>query len=567
MACFKEITKKKRAKSPECDKAALDTSEERHMNAKMNFLSQPKTRKLSYEEPSSFESLIYQSLEDQSNTPLLSFNLNLDSGSWLLDDSNICLSNEEINGNKPCTSHDSFHLNDVTSADNINNQLNLLVKESNFCNAKRLQPGFATSSLEDDDHKKWLSFFSNLVTQTDQQLNRNDLAKLEPDKQNTPNLSLKNRVQTSQKNTSIAGNPVSGISIEQSYEANTDLTEYSRCSKNPGHKDFHAVDDLKVRNLPVEIQHEDSLTFFNCAAQLVVQISVFHTSPARGPKDMHSHYIGTQNKRNGSGFIASVDNEMLKFKCKKNACPLEYYSQRLKMKPSLISRSFSSPNGSEQDGSDRHHFYSGVYIHTNKHVIFDKSEAECAVVKFFFNSPDQTKVVYGHVTAIVGVNNSQDHVTLHVMSHDRNLFYIISCLLKDAKSSYHQMVKSTHKSQTSHGLKHSQSWVAVIAHAHGLSKAITFGHIKKEEEDGLRIVKYYDAATCPGSSGGLVMTPSLLKLQWPGAVHSACDVDTGFNVTLDSRVRDLDNQVIGQIHENLTRKLSESSFPSIEGLL
>ncbi len=46
------------------------------------------------------------------------------------------------------------------------------------------------------------------------------------------------------------------------------------------------------------------------------------------------------------------------------------------------------------------------------------------------------------------------------------------------------------------------------------------GHVCEERVEAKRVIKLYDAATCPGSSGGLVMTPTLLQLQWPGAVHS-----------------------------------------------
>ncbi|KAH9490249.1 hypothetical protein Btru_035021 [Bulinus truncatus] len=589
-----------------------------------------KTRKRSHYEASLSNSPLV--------SPLSSFNLNLNSGSWIIND----LTSEEVNGNINfiCDGQRSSHFLNQTGSDSIGDKLKISTTEFDFndinhspttesylsdinllpaieSHFKDFNDSIATKShgndinhstateshFKDVNHSTAIeshAIDTNHSPETESHLNNNNnllpflsndgslnsvsfdtkyesqLPDIKSDDADSYNREYINQIAGGKTEDANKGNAQperekildshaqSANLIDQLYEANTDLSEHTKCKKNPGHETFHGIDDLRVHHLPPEIQHEDSLTFFNCAAQLVVQISVFYTSPSRGPEDTYSQYIGTNRKRNGSGFISSVDSEILKFRCKRDACPLKQCSNHLAGRAAKFSRSFSSPEGAEKEEYNRHYYYSGICVHTNKHVIFDMSEAKRAVVKFFFNSPDETRVIYGHVAAIVGVNNSQDHVTVHVMSHDVDLFHTVNCLLKDTKSSYRQMVSSTHKSQTSHGLRHSHSWVAVIGHAHGMSKSITFGHVIKEEEDGSRVIKYYDAATCPGSSGGLVMTPSLLKLQWPGAVHSASDPDTGLNVTLDSRVQDLNNQEIGRIHEKLTRSNSESSFPSIE---
>lgn len=324
-----------------------------------------------------------------------------------------------------------------------------------------------------------------------------------------------------------------------------------------------------MKDLPYEIQHEDSLTFFTCAANLVVQISVNHTSAARGARDMYSSYIGTSMKRNGSGFIASVDDTIMALRCKREDCVEGFHVEDqnedstsvLSLSRSISSNSSASLSSNCSVGASKHNIYGGVCIRTNKHVIFDKSEADNAYVKFFFDTPDEKFVIKGHVTSIVGVNNSQDHITLHVMSHEKKLFDTVGICLRNVKSSYNQMVLSTHKFQARERSSNNKSWVAVISHPHGKSKSITFGHVVKEEYEVTRVIKYYDAATCPGSSGGLVMTPNLLKLQWPGAVHSAYDHDTGLNVTMDSRFRDLENLNMGQFDEKaLSRKDSIDSL-------
>lgn len=295
----------------------------------------------------------------------------------------------------------------------------------------------------------------------------------------------------------------------------------------------------------------------------MVQISVNSTSGARGQGDEYSKYIGTNRVRNGTGFIGAVDEQIMKFRCKikdcKHALPSKIVSSSVDQNSSLCSNSSfdfgsSSPNtsstvscaspvspGNKKKNAEKHFFYSGVTVHTSRHVIFDKSEADNAQVKFFFNSLDGRGVVQGHVAAIVGVNILQDHVTLHVMSHDKNLFNTVGIVLQNMKSSYKQMLKSTTKAQQAHSLKHKEdkSWVALISHPHGLSKYVTLGRVRKEVVDGIRVKKFYDAPACEGSSGGLVMTPSLLKLQFPGAVHSTFDVNTGLNFTLDSRFYNL----------------------------
>ncbi|KAH9490235.1 hypothetical protein Btru_035002 [Bulinus truncatus] len=328
------------------------------------------------------------------------------------------------------------------------------------------------------------------------------------------------------------------------------LAKVTNCQENPNHVNFFSPSELKVKDLPREIQHEDSVTFFTCMSQLVVQISVNVTSSSRSSSDKYKEFIGTNKTRYGSGFVGSVDEHMVKFRCKKPNC---FYSAPFscRRRSSIINSSFS-PNTSLDSQSDsslntpltpssssnsKHFYYSGLTVHTSRLVIFDKLEAENAYVKFFYENPDEKGVVQGHVAAIVGVNILQDHVTLHVMSHDKTLLHSLSVLLENAKSSYSEMQASTMKAQYSHDMKNKESWVAVISHPHGLSKAITFGRIKWEVKDSNRfnITKYYNAPVCDGGSGALVITPMLLKLQWPGAVHSSFDPDVGLNFTLDSR--------------------------------
>ncbi|CAL1535612.1 unnamed protein product [Lymnaea stagnalis] len=348
------------------------------------------------------------------------------------------------------------------------------------------------------------------------------------------------------------------------------LVEYNSCEVNPGHGGFYVPQTLQVKNLPREIQNEDSLTFFNCISQLVVQITVTYTSAARGPKDEYSEFINTNKTRYGSGFVGAVDEQIMKLRCKRDNCffASEHLDSSTMSSPNTsfdrsssfdMNANLSSPNTNSPDKPNtiqKHFFYGGVTVHTSRHVIFDKSEADNAFVKFFFVGPDGQGVVNGHVAAIVGVNSSQDHMTLHVMSHDKNVFNVLPVVLANAKSSYKEMLRSTIRAQHAHGLVNKESWVALISHPHGMPKRITLGRVRKEIEDsdGIKVKKYYDAPACNGSSGGLVMTPSLLKLQWPGAVHSSCDINTGFNVTLDSRSRDLDFVDIGRINKNLIKK-------------
>ncbi|CAG5122016.1 unnamed protein product [Candidula unifasciata] len=358
----------------------------------------------------------------------------------------------------------------------------------------------------------------------------------------------------------------------------SDLDQYQKCKKRRHHTKFYSIPDLQVKDLPDEIQHEDSVTFLSCLSQLVVQITVHSTSAARKPSDMYSSYIGTTRKRYGTGFIASVDDDIRKYKCRREGCPHATFCEDFNTSlddsasmapPPSFSRSESNAStsfnrsvsnistaSSSSTGSPglKHFFYSGVTIHTNKHVIFDQSEAENAYVKFFYNTPQGKEVIQGHVAAISGINKSQDHVVLHVMSHERALFTTVSLCLHNAEACYKQMLESISSIQRPLDHKNKHDWVAIISHPHGMSKAISFGRIIKEIAEYARIIKYYDAATCPGSSGGLVITPSLLRLQWPGAVHSCTDLNTGYNVTFDSRSRDLDPNDTDRIHKTMISK-------------
>ena len=330
----------------------------------------------------------------------------------------------------------------------------------------------------------------------------------------------------------------------------------------------------QVSDLPREIQHDDTLTFLTCMFKLVVQITVHSTSSARkGEPDYLHHFSGTNRIRRGSGFITSVDGFVQKFRCKKDNCaensenlnistdsgfsfsPLESPNSPMCLRSQVSSELATSPQNT--GGRKKHNFYGGLNIHTNRHIIFDKSEADNAFVKFFFDTPESTDVVHGHVASIRGVNSRQDSVILHVMSHDKSLFQKVEMCLENAKSSYNQMLQSTLNMQKIFAPKQSQSWVGVISHPHGLAKHIGLGRVLKEEKDELRVKKYYDAPTCPGSSGGLVITPTLLRLQWPGAVHSLYDNKTGLNVTWDSRVPDLDSTDMSRIHKTVLQSKSK----------
>ena len=234
--------------------------------------------------------------------------------------------------------------------------------------------------------------------------------------------------------------------------------------------------------MPREIQHEDSLTFFSCLSKLVVQITVSATSDKRPQDDEFSSYIGSDRKRYGSGFVHSVDDEIIKQRCRRENCPYGAESVATPpdssffrspdsciSSPGLSDTSFDlSGNSSRLSASSdldrsisnmstastssvtpikrkktKHYFHGGISIHTNKHIIYDLTEANAAIVKFFFDTPDGRDVVEGHVGAVIGVNTSQDHVNLHVMSHDRSLFDKIRLYITQAKESYRQMLAST----------------------------------------------------------------------------------------------------------------------------
>lgn len=319
----------------------------------------------------------------------------------------------------------------------------------------------------------------------------------------------------------------------------------------------------QVADLPKDIQHEDSVTFIKCLSKLVIQISVNSTSDKRSKSDGYHSYIGTNTVRNGSGFIVSTEKEMMKIKCTLKDC---YHnldnasSPTSSTKASTLSRTSSSTSSKNSPCSSvsrsvkankkSHFVYGGVYIRTNRHVIYDKSEADNALVNFFYQSADESGMVRGHVSAIHGVNNEQDHIVLHVMSHDRQLLNKIELDMINAKSSFMQMLKSTQSMQQFHG-NNQLCWVAVISHPHGCPCCISFGRLIKEEVELKRVIKYYDADTCPGSSGGLVVTPTLLHLQWPGAVHSSYCNKMKANVSLHSRCQELDMAKIGELNKNI----------------
>ena len=264
----------------------------------------------------------------------------------------------------------------------------------------------------------------------------------------------------------------------------------------------------KVQDLPREIQHLDTLTFLGCMSRLVVQLTVTSTSPDREPGYENKEFAGNDQKRFGSGFINSVDEQIVRFRCKRKNCPRNINDSGIFGSDSLSSPNLNSPSStlncddnicltnspdtsSPQSNSRRastssitpskkHNYYGGLTIHTNRQVIYDKSEADNAVVKFFYDSPDGEGVIEGHVGSIIGVNAFQDHIILHVMSHDKTLFQQVSKCLQDARSSYEQMIQSTLHMQQRFAKSASKSWVALISHPLGLPNILRLAMYKKK---------------------------------------------------------------------------------------
>ncbi|XP_035829168.1 uncharacterized protein LOC101845140 [Aplysia californica] len=290
---------------------------------------------------------------------------------------------------------------------------------------------------------------------------------------------------------------------------------FINCRKNPGHTGFIPVYEFSEINVRSWIPNVEQSTvngiveYVECCADLVVRIGVPFISSQRPETAADGKTYPFGNKRGqrlnivGSGFVNQVygRDDGLNKPCKCGKCPR---------------------------GTAEENRYWKIEVATARHVVYDDSEARGCKVVFFDDHPDGS----GSVTLTGGgglecADTENDKCLLMYYTHDRVLAQRLEYLCNRRREVLRRWFDLTRmvKKRDYNDLPQSVFTVPsiVISHPHGRMKYITLGHSDPESLTGaLRGEPFtYNAATCPGSSGGFVLPLADLCYSFWAKPHSS----------------------------------------------
>ncbi|XP_005095009.1 uncharacterized protein LOC101861720 [Aplysia californica] len=291
---------------------------------------------------------------------------------------------------------------------------------------------------------------------------------------------------------------------EQCAEAGGPLTSYTGCTKNPGHPQFIPVYEFNtdhVRSWTPDEGHQTADEIagaVKCFAETVVRIRVPLISDQRpdtwadGRGYPFADRKGWRLNIAGSGFVVKVygQHDGLEGPCKCDNCP---------------------------KGTAEENKYWKILVVTARHVVYGDNEARACEVVFFDDQSDGS----GSVTltgggAVEGGDTEEDGCELAWYTHNRKLAHRLKNLCNRRSEMLFRWFEETRVVVRSpRGKKRrldvsprsvSPATAVVISHPHGRMKYISLGN---SDPDSLSDVKpypfTYTVATCPGSSGGLVL--------------------------------------------------------------
>ncbi|GFO45399.1 hypothetical protein PoB_007190400 [Plakobranchus ocellatus] len=292
---------------------------------------------------------------------------------------------------------------------------------------------------------------------------------------------------------------------QRSFEKDELLSKIKQCPKNPGHTDFFPVGCIGLLNLPAVCRDKQVLNYLRLFSRLTVKLTCLFTSSMRqGPYKLLGQKIGHASRRLATGF-AWLPNHIEQMPCTITNCPY---------------------------GEHPHSVYGFIRILTNKHVVYDESEA--VATQGLFWDEEVRGVTYSAASRCiqvqcVGLDFSQgdnDAAHLRCVTHD-------SYLCEELKQEMSQL-REIYNSIPIGVWQGAENFCAAISHPHGMRKTISIGrHIRMVETISNAHAHYHTCATCPGSSGAPVLyTNTDIKgalPMWVPAIHSYhCPTD-GYN--------------------------------------
>ena len=222
--------------------------------------------------------------------------------------------------------------------------------------------------------------------------------------------------------------------------------------------------------------------WFRCAADLTVKLFVCYTSHRPDGYPFCSKR-GSSLPRVGTGWIYRVDSEI------NEPCPCD------------------KCNGQEVRK------YWRFYVETAEHVVYNTEEAKKTRLDLFYD--DETSHQDGKVVSVPELRvdwsgAKYDLCWMECVTHDEKIGEMVESLYrrwdsltKDIKSRitpFYFNTSSLSDRPREMSTREPQFYTLIISHPHGQAKKITLGKLREEKA----VVREYQTATCPGSSGAPV---------------------------------------------------------------
>ncbi|KAI8786156.1 hypothetical protein BgiBS90_013514 [Biomphalaria glabrata] len=279
---------------------------------------------------------------------------------------------------------------------------------------------------------------------------------------------------------------------------------WTKCLKNPGHKNFIPFKHFSVTDLPQQYQHQDIFNLIKYLGNLVVKINVAVTSTSRPKYKENKLYPFYTNKglimeRYGSGRVWDVqkfgegDNRLCQCKqCQRSSSPFKCWGE--------------------------------VNIVTATHVVFDNLEGQFAECWWNYSHKD-SKYTRLEGIGVVNSNIDTDLCYFRCVTHDVQLVD----RLKIGIDKYNEQCEVVYQNFTKN-LGTNAKLVAIVSHPHGNYRHVSVGECNQVSKTPSGETWYsYNTCTCPGSSGAPVYHLGKEKVRWSNHPHSGTDMPVNYS--------------------------------------
>lgn len=296
-------------------------------------------------------------------------------------------------------------------------------------------------------------------------------------------------------------------------------TAWRSCTKNPNHVTFIPASQFNLGHLPRKYRKTPVVEIISRVSILTVRLRVNLVTKNRPKGYAFAENRGSRVPHVGTGVVQEV--EVGKGRCHCRECSKSTTAQ------SPIKKWFR------------------ISIVTAMHVLYDTKEVQSTRIDFFYDNENSAKegkmkTVWGE--KFIWGNISPDICIFTCVTHDEDL-YTLLCYVIGQYS-------------TSSGVKQipRDTIVVIVSHPHGMPKKVTIGKRLKyksqwervdAETTNYQLTYVYNADTCPGSSGALVlaihyMQPGNYEIQSLGTIHAGGNSEGNYSVDFMVKFLDMD---------------------------